>query len=138
MACHVNGIALLRHVSKVYVEMMDIHIIPKLPVYAESLAKHAGCWDVYQLIVTHRWDTICAGGLQCDVPVERYLPLIWSGSEGGAWDSKVHNVIPENIKCGAMRVMPGKYDAQNLAQRTLQDLLANIYKIVGKSIRACQ
>ena len=43
MACHANGFALLWHVLRVIVKMMDTHVVPKLPTYTWSLAKHAGC-----------------------------------------------------------------------------------------------
>jgi hypothetical protein len=53
-AHHENGFAFLWDVLKDVVGIMDEHVVPKQPVYSGSLAKHAGAWDVHQMMMTQR------------------------------------------------------------------------------------
>ena len=108
MAYHANGFALLWHMLRVIVEMIDTHVVPKLQVCAGSLAKHTGCWDVHQLMMTHRWMRFT----QEDFSVA----FLWSvvcprfGPVAKVELGILQHAIPKNVKCGATWVMPGKYE----------------------------
>ena len=49
-----NGFNSLWYIVEVTAQMMDEHKVPVEPVYRGILAKHAGAWDMYRMMLNHR------------------------------------------------------------------------------------
>jgi len=119
LAHHENGFAFLWDVLENVVGMMDEHMVPERPEYKGSLAKHAGAWDVHQMMMTQRGTKFtkadCSIAFLKDVRCPRFAPA--AKVELGL----LRNEIPQNAACGAAWAMPDKYDVRVLAQRILQN-----------------
>ena len=100
LAHHENGFVFLWDVLENVVGMIDKHMVPQRTVYKGSLAKHAGAWDVHQMMMTQR-DTKftkvdCSIAFLKDVICPRFAPV--AKVELGL----LRNEIPQNAVCGKM------------------------------------
>jgi len=117
--CYTNGFDFLWYVLKMVVQMMDSHISPHQPAYNGDLAQHAGKWDVYQMMMTHRGvnftKEVASIAFLTDIVCSRFAPV--AKVELGI----LRNAVPESVAWGEPWVMPAQYHVRKLAQRVFQN-----------------
>lgn len=132
MGGHDNGFEQLWYVLKVVVGMMDEHTVPMTPVYKGNLSRHAGSWDVHQMMMTHRGTRFTQQA--CTVAFLRSIVCPRFGPAAKVELGILNNAIPTRRRDITNWVMPRKYEVRAVAQRVLQDSpeIAKTEEALGK------